>query len=409
MEKIFIQIASYRDPELLPTIRHCIKKAKNPELLTFGICWQHSIEDKWDNLDEFKDLPNFKIIDVDWKESLGLGWARSHIQKLWNGEKYTLQIDSHHRFLQNWDEELIIMLNKTGSPKPILTAYAGCYEPLSDDENGKIITNWPGKMVGKKFSISGTIPFTSEYIDNWQNLTSPIPARFVSGHFFFTLGIHCKEYKYDPNIYFAGDEISLSIRSYTIGYDLFHPNKIVLWHHYTREGRKKHWDDFNTENKNKNIVVETWSNLNEQSLKRLRHLLKEEDNNIDLKEYGLGNVRSHHDYEVYAGINFKLQKLHPDTVKGLNPPVFYAEDFDWDKLNLKKYNYEFQVPEYENLQFLYLGFQDNSGKELYRFDIVDFSKKTINVNFESATIPYKYIWWPYHNGIGWGQKTDIIL
>jgi len=409
MEKIFIQIASYRDPELLPTIHHCIKKAKNPELLTFGICWQHSIEDKWDNLDEFKDLPNFKIIDVDWKESLGLGWARSHIQKLWNGEKYTLQIDSHHRFLQNWDEELIIMLNKTGSPKPILTAYPGSYEPVDDDENGKIITSWPGKTIGKKFSNYGTIPFVSQYIDNWEKLDSPIPARFISGGFFFTLGIHCQEYKYDPNIYFAGDEISLSIRSYTLGYDLFHPNKLVIWHYYTREGKKKHWDDFNTENKNKNIVVETWSNLNEQSLKRLRHLLKEEDNNIDLKEYGLGNVRSHHDYEVYAGINFKLQKLHPDTVKGLNPPVFYAEDFDWDKLNLKKYNYEFQVPEYENLQFLYLGFQDNSGKELYRFDITDFSKKTVSVNFESTTIPYKYIWWPYHNGSGWGQKTDIIL
>ncbi len=39
--KIFVQIASYRDPELLPTIRDCIDKAKYPENLTFGICWQH--------------------------------------------------------------------------------------------------------------------------------------------------------------------------------------------------------------------------------------------------------------------------------------------------------------------------------------------------------------------------------
>ena len=38
--KIFVQIASYRDPELLPTIRDCIDKAKYPENLTFGICLQ---------------------------------------------------------------------------------------------------------------------------------------------------------------------------------------------------------------------------------------------------------------------------------------------------------------------------------------------------------------------------------
>ena len=35
---IFVQIAAYRDPELLPTIRDCLQKAKYPKLLSFGIC-----------------------------------------------------------------------------------------------------------------------------------------------------------------------------------------------------------------------------------------------------------------------------------------------------------------------------------------------------------------------------------
>ena len=54
--KIFIQIASYRDPELNKTLEDCISKSKNPENLVFGICWQHSTEDEWDNLDNFKNL-----------------------------------------------------------------------------------------------------------------------------------------------------------------------------------------------------------------------------------------------------------------------------------------------------------------------------------------------------------------
>ena len=39
--KIFIQIASYRDPELIHTIDNCIENSDNPENLNFGICWQH--------------------------------------------------------------------------------------------------------------------------------------------------------------------------------------------------------------------------------------------------------------------------------------------------------------------------------------------------------------------------------
>ena len=40
MDTIFVQIASYRDPQLLPTLRDCIAKATRPDLLRFGVCWQ---------------------------------------------------------------------------------------------------------------------------------------------------------------------------------------------------------------------------------------------------------------------------------------------------------------------------------------------------------------------------------
>lgn len=300
--KIFVQIASYRDPELIPTIKDCIAKAKHPENLTFGICWQR---DETESLDQFKDIPDFRIIDIPWNKSKGLCWARSLIQKLWNGEEYTLQLDSHHRFLQNWDEELIDMMRLTDSKKPIITSYAGMYSP----KENKLLNHDPYKMVADKFTEYGTILFYPHFIENWKSLKTPIPAKFVSGHFYFTLGVHCEEYKYDPNIYFAGDEISLSIRSFTLGYDLFHPHKLVIWHEYTREGRTKHWTDFNEENKKQGKVDKMWWEMDIESKKRLRHLLQEEDNNIDLGVYGLGDVRSHHDYELYAGIDFKNRTL----------------------------------------------------------------------------------------------------
>lgn len=396
---IFIQIASYRDPELLPTIRDCINKAKYPNNLTFGICWQR---DEAESLEEFEQDKRFKIINIPWNESKGLCWARSLIQKLWNGEKYTMQLDSHHRFLQNWDVELIEMMKMTGSKKPIITSYAGMYKPSTNE----LLNIEPYKMVANKFTPSGTILFYPHPIPQWKELKSPIPARFVSGHFYFTIGAHCFEYKYDPNLYFAGDEISLSIRSFTLGYDLFHPHKTVVWHEYTREGRTKHWTDFNEENKKTGKIEKQWWEMDIESKRRLRHMLREEDNQINLGEYDLGTVRAHNDYELYAGINFKNRKLHADTIKGINPPINDASE--WHKLEKQSYNLNLNIPKTDNFQFIYVGVEDESGNVIHREDLYTY-KELLNIQFESYSPPYKWVYWPVDNNGNWHNRKDTIL
>ena len=70
-----------------------------------------------------------------------------------------------------------------------------------------------------------------------------MPARFYSAHFCFAPGSFCLEVPHDPNYYFHGEEISVAVRAYTWGYDLFHPHKIICWHEYTRKNRTKQWDD----------------------------------------------------------------------------------------------------------------------------------------------------------------------
>lgn len=315
MDKIFVQIASYRDAELIPTIKDCLEKAKYPQRLTFGICFQH---DETESLSEYENDSRFKIISVHWTESKGLGWARNKIRDLWNGEKYTLQLDSHMRFAENWDEELIEMFKQTGVEKPIITSYPASYNPITNE----LGTEPPNMISGRYFTDFGTIMLAPEPIKNYQQLKSPIAARFVAGGYNFTLGIHCKEYKYDPQIYFRGDEISLSLRSYTLGYDLFHPHKVLIWHEYVREGKPKHWGDFNKLAKDEGKIDIEWNELDNISQKRIRKLLRQiDDSNIDLGEYNIGNVRSFEDYEHYAGIKFSDKKLHPATIKELIPPI----------------------------------------------------------------------------------------
>ena len=401
MSRIFVQIASYRDPELVPTIRDCINKAKYPENLTFGICWQR---DEVESLHEFTNDGRFRVIDVPWNQSKGLCWARSLIQKLWKGEEYTLQLDSHHRFIQDWDVELIEMMKQTDSEKPIVGSYAGMYDPVGD----RLLNKEPYMMVANHFTLGGTILFVPRAIPRWESTTKPIPARFVSGHFYFTIGKHCEEYKYDPNIYFAGDEISLSIRSFTLGYDLFHPHKTVIWHEYTRKNRVKHWDDFNEKNVEDKLVDMPWYLMDDNSKRRLRHMLQEENNNIDLGEYGLGTVRTHRDYEVYAGIHFKDRKLHPKTFAGVFPPI--NDTSNWHLLENDHLQYEFDIniPKTENFKMIYIGVEDVSGNVLHRVDLT-YYVDILTLQFESNKKPHKWVSWPVDLNDNWYNRIDTVI
>ena len=53
---IFVQIASYRDPELEKTVEDMIKNAKRPKNLRIGICRQYHPDDKFDTLDKWRDV-----------------------------------------------------------------------------------------------------------------------------------------------------------------------------------------------------------------------------------------------------------------------------------------------------------------------------------------------------------------
>lgn len=413
-DKIFIQIASYRDPQLLPTLRDCISKAKFPENLVFSISWQHSNDDEWDNLNEFSGDSRFKIIDIDYKDSKGACWARNALQQQYNGEKYTLQLDSHHRFVENWDEELISMyedLRSKGYEKPLLTSYISSFTP-DNDPDGRTMVPW--KMNFDRFIPEGAIFFLPASINNHKELTEPIPARFYSAHFAFTTGQFVKEVPHDPEYYFHGEEISIAVRAYTWGYDLFHPHKIVAWHEYTRKGRTKQWDDdksWTTKNSN--------SHLRNRKLFEMDGLVKD----IDFGIYDFGKVRTLEDYERYAGISFKkraVQKYTLDNNVAPNPPLF-GEDFEKSFLQIFKHCIDLHKAQFNEVDYDFWAviFEDEIGGVINRQDL---SEQEINSQlktndeflkiwrtFNTEKKPSKWIVWPHSKSKGWLDKIENKL
>ena len=185
----------------------------------------------------------FKIIDIDYTLSRGACWARNTLQQQYDGEGYTLQIDSHMRFAPNWDDEMIKMikqLQKKGHKKPLLTGYVSSFDP-DNDPQGRVKEPW--RMAFDRFTPEGCVFFLPETIPGWEKMKEPIPSRFYSAHFCFTLGQFSTEVQHNPEYYFHGEEISIAVRAYIWGYDLFHPHIPVVYHEYTRKGRTKQWDD----------------------------------------------------------------------------------------------------------------------------------------------------------------------
>jgi glycosyltransferase involved in cell wall biosynthesis len=408
---IFVQIASYRDPELTKTLKDMIDNATYPENLRIGISWQHSDADDWDKLDEYKEDKRFRILDINYKDSKGVCWARNAVQQLYDGEKYTLQLDSHHRFEKGWDDTLIKMLTdlqKEGIQKPLITGYIPSFDPENDPEKR---VREPWKMNFDRFIPEGAIFFLPASFDSFNDTDRPVRGRFYSAHFAFTVGEFCKEVPHDPNYYFHGEEISIAVRAYTHGYDIFHPHKVVCWHEYTRKGRSKQWDD-----------DPVWPQRNNDCHLRNRKLFEMDGltNDIDFGPFGFGKKRTVEDYEKYAGISFKKRAVQRYTLDHKEPanPIFESnEEYQASFLNIFKHCIDIgytQVPE-TDYDFWCVAFKDENDNDIFRKD-ADESEIARMKNdpdnyckvwreFSTEVKPKKWVVWPHSKSKGW---CDII-
>lgn len=441
-DTIFISIASYRDPELIPTIDSLITNASKSKNLHIVVGWQHADDEMIDiflnngfeptsNKGSLYDYPvlttkklgaQVTIIDMDHMQTYGACWARHTIQQMYSGEKYALYLDSHHRFVNNWDTLCIDMLESLrtdGHNKPLLTAYLPSYDPKNDPDSR---IQHPWELHFDRFIPEGCIFYLPSQIQKYETLSKPVPSRFFSGHFVFVDGTHVEEVPYDGSLFFHGEEHSMAVRSYCAGYDMFSPHKVVAWHEYTREGRVKMWDDHTSANKKLNKIKKHWGELNSDSHKRYRILFGmdgEESSQIDFGRYGFNGPRSVDDYEAYAGIDHVKRSVTAEVLDRKYPPGSIEKDSNWND-NLMRSN-DLRILFHKNemgtivddYDFWYVGAHDDSG-EIYRKDIgIAEIKNHLNNDFIdfrliylSNTLAKTFVVWPHSKSKGWMKKIE---
>ena len=319
---IFVQIAAYRDPDLPATLHNLLEQAAHPERLRFGICLQLAENDPkaW-SASAFPDHSHQQVKLVAATDSRGACWARRQAQTLYDGEDYLLQIDSHMRAVKHWDDLLLRTWTDCNDSRAVLSVY-----PNGFKQPCQLQTNTLPVMAAKAFDNYGILKFQgiSRYKMPDQQPPKPLKNAFVAGGFLFGPGSIVQDVPYDPDLYFYGEEISMSARLWTHGYNMFCPNRLLLFHLYKSasadgDTSATHWSDH-----------QDWFQLNRRSLVRVHTLLGSlstsqvqlnpvPDDIEGLDNFGLGRARRLEDYEEMTGISFKAQTISQDASAGRFP------------------------------------------------------------------------------------------
>ena len=296
---IYVQIASYRDEQLPLTVADCLEKARFPDRLTFGIAWQYG---HGENPDLYDHDSRFRVIKIPSQESRGACWARSICNQAYQGEDFVLQVDSHTRFTEDWDAVIVDCWERLQNPRGVFTCYPAGFKPWEPPSEWHRVP-----LVIRLTSIRSDVDARPDR-PHPSTPTGPWKARHFGAGFVFSTGAMVTEVPYDPSLYFRGEETSMAIRLFSHGFDLYHPDRHICWHYYTRKDVPHHWSE-----------VQGWEAQNSEASLRLRSLLGKGGH--DLGIYGIGSVRSLADWVNYSGIDYRREILHLDVLENLPPPV----------------------------------------------------------------------------------------
>jgi hypothetical protein len=403
--RIFVAIAAYRDPDLGQTIADCLAKAAHPDRLRFGVCWQR---DRDEFLPGWLAGAQYRIIALDWRHSRGQCWARAEANRLWDGEEWYLQLDAHHRFAEHWDAMLIEQAAMTRAGKPLLSGPGPPFAP-----GQPLVAGEPCRMEFAGFRDNGFPGTKVGRLPPNGRTAGPVAARWICGHMLFAPSSFIDEVPYDPEMYFGVEDVTVAIRAFTHGYDLFHPAQVVVWHDY-RLGRPKHWDDHTADHG----VEQTWYELMQASFERAAELILEEP----IGGCGLGMRRTIAEYEAYSGISFRGRRVQDYTLMGMDPPNPVADPGWPDRVRDRRIEIRLDAADLAvpgDLAFCYVGVHDDLGRELYRCDATaselnalrEAGRDEITVvrQFQSEAAPKTWTVIPHNHSSGWGKRITGLV
>lgn len=296
MKSIFVQLSSYHDYELPNTINSTLDNSSGEYEIHFGV---HHIYHEVDDI-EIPIVPHLRLARSKAPDNLGMGLGRLIAHGMYQNETYYVQVDSHTKFMPDWDKKFIEDIEyyqSLGIEKPILTSYPKNYW-YNDD--GSVGEDLAGTSMVISFHEKPELFKNSRYTSQtaMPNPDGNIYTRSVSGGAIFTLGPFIKP---NPRILAAGEELVIAARAFTHGYDLVLPREIVIAHLYynhnkpTNNKRRLVWNDF----------PDVTKELDAISQAEMKHLFL----NAPIGEDGFGKERTLEEFGEFVGLDFQTGEI----------------------------------------------------------------------------------------------------
>jgi hypothetical protein len=236
--RIFVAIASFMDPQLKATLRSGIDRAAAPDRVSFGIVDQSPR----DSLAALRSItPRLTYVHVNPRDSLGCCWARAVTQTLYDGEDVVLQVDSHTRFDPGWDELLVADLLRLSGPNleaKVLLSTAVTAFTIDFDGQVAEAAHTPRRLDTDRRGVWNPLENPSPRpMDHRSSSGDAVRGIWLRGGFVAGPGRWLQALPYDPQLYFVGEELAMSMRAYTHGWDVWHP-PIAPIRHLFKTGRR---------------------------------------------------------------------------------------------------------------------------------------------------------------------------
>ncbi|MEO8836251.1 MAG: GlcNAc-transferase family protein [Caldimonas sp.] len=311
LRRIFIGIPSYRDRETQWTVDDLFRRAEHPERLTVGICWQLEPQDEESCFERPYSRPE-QVVEsrVPAQASLGSSWARAQALALAGDEEYVLMIDAHMRFVDAWDSRLIAALESASGERTALSGWLPAYSPPNVLQPAPPGQTW---LIGARELTPAEHPSVLR-LGPVAALREQVPplalTPFVVGNFLFARRAMFDAVPIDPHIYMYGQEIALSARLWTHGYDVWQPRDPLLFHYW--KPAEIHRADAYKAHAGERVA---------RSAARVRHLLGLEQSEdpaalLDLDRYGHGKVRRLDDLWRAAGVDPRTRTIDEVAAEG---------------------------------------------------------------------------------------------
>jgi hypothetical protein len=246
------------------------------------------------------------------------------------------------RFRQNWDDYLIRLLHHTqtkhqNNKNILLTAYPVGYQlpnQIPNKTRGTVLAPWKFddtgmfRQRGRLLRQKRTTTTTEEEL-GLVGAAAAIPCHLYAGGFNFGPASVIEKVPYDSKLHqlFFGEELSMAMRLFTHGYDLYAPPKTVCYHLWSRSHRPTH-----------NSIAATTTTRPQQpqpqqeddakkkleqrrlSLEVVRRQLRGECKSSSIHDDGssssLGTVRTAAQFAERLGVDFERQTLKEGCQNG---------------------------------------------------------------------------------------------